>query len=126
VRKRRSKAFVVRRIGFGAFVAGLVGLVGIAVSPLACAPDRVLVGAGGECFTATDCEPGLVCVPQRSGARACSADLSQVVGRPPPAGQQDAARDADEEGSTPEGGPGQDAAVDTGVDTGAAADTGTD
>lgn len=51
--------------------------------PLACAPDPALVAAGGECFAATDCEPGLVCVPQRGGARACSSDLSQIVGRPP-------------------------------------------
>ncbi len=53
-------------------------------APLACAPDASPVQAGGECFIASDCAPGLVCVPQRGGARQCSSDLSQVVGRPPP------------------------------------------
>jgi hypothetical protein len=52
----------------------------------ACTPDTPLVGAGGECFAASDCEPGLVCVPQRGGARQCSSDLSMVAGRQPPEG----------------------------------------
>jgi hypothetical protein len=79
--------------------------------PLACATPSVLVGAGGECFVASDCAPGLVCVPQRGGARACSSDLSQVVGRPPgEAGTADAAADGDDEGSAPDAG-GQDASV---------------
>jgi hypothetical protein len=70
------------------------------VVPLACASDPSPVGAGGECFVASDCAPGLVCVPQRGGARACSNDLAQVVGRPPPEpGDEDAGGDA------PEGGP---------------------
>jgi hypothetical protein len=51
---------------------------------LACGTDTTLAGAGEECFAATDCQPGLVCVSQRGGARSCSNDLSQVTGRPPP------------------------------------------
>lgn len=78
------------------------------ILPLACAQDPERVGAGGECFVASDCAPGLVCVPQRGGARACSSDLSQVVGRPPAmgdAGNADAEADGPDEGSVPEGGP---------------------
>lgn len=80
--------------------------------PLACASDPALVGAREECFVASDCEPGLVCVPQRGGARVCSNDLSQVVGRPPPEGGAADAAEADgsEEGSTPVDG-GQDTSV---------------
>ena len=73
------------------------------VIPLACASDPEVVGAGGECFAASDCAPGLVCVPQRGGARVCSSDLTQVVGRPPPeAGAEDAEVDARDEGSVPD------------------------
>lgn len=88
---------------------------------VACAPERVLVGAGGECFTASDCEPGLVCIPQRSGARVCSADLAQVAGRPPAMGREDAATAEDAETDAPQ--PDEDSGQgqpDTGVvDTGA-------
>ena len=74
------------------------------VIPLACASDPEVVGAGGECFAASDCAPGLVCVPQRGGARVCSNDLTQVVGRPPPeAGAADGeVADGQDEGSTPD------------------------
>jgi hypothetical protein len=51
---------------------------------VACAPEPSPVGAGEECFVASDCAPGLVCVPQRGGSRLCSSDLTQVVGRAPP------------------------------------------
>ena len=87
-----------------------------AVLVVACSSSTALVAAGGECFAASDCAPGLVCVPlQKDGPRVCSADLSQVTGRPPAeaaapdAGDADApVSDADPDTSTP----------DTGVDTG--------
>lgn len=88
---------------------------------LACNANTTRVGAGAECFLATDCEPGLVCVPQQNGSRICSSDLSRVAGRPPPdAGPRDAgeAGDADEDATVEDSG--QDAPVDTGVDTGIA------
>ena len=53
---------------------------------LACSSSPALVAAGGDCFAASDCQPGLVCVPQKNGPRVCSSDLSQVTGRPPAAG----------------------------------------
>ena len=57
-----------------------------AVLALACSSSPALVAAGGDCFAASDCEPGLVCVPQKNGPRVCSSDLSQVTGRPPAEG----------------------------------------
>lgn len=87
----------------------------------ACDADTTRVGAGAECFLATDCEPGLVCVPQSNGSRICSSDLRGVAGRPPPeAGPRDAgeAGDADEDAEAQDGG--GDAGVDTGIDTGIA------
>jgi hypothetical protein len=69
--------------------------------PLACSDKAALSGPGEECFAATDCQAGLVCVPQRTGSRLCSNDLTQVEGRPPP----EAGADAGEAGDGPtEGG----------------------
>ena len=94
-----------------AVVAALLGAGGTLA--FACAPTTAPVGAGGECFVATDCEPGLVCVAQRSGARECTSDLSQVVGQAPPeAGRADAPRDA-----PPTDGPAQESGQDSGMDT---------
>ena len=86
------------------------------VALLACASAPSLVGAGEECFVATDCAAGLVCVPQRGGARACSNDLSQVVGRPPPeAGGGDTGgdgpADGPNDGMPPSDAPGQDTSM---------------
>lgn len=68
----------------------LVPLLLAVVVPLACSSETALSGPGEECFAATDCQAGLVCVPQRGGSRLCSNDLTQVVGRPPPeAGAED-------------------------------------
>lgn len=97
----------------------LAAALGLAFS--ACDANTTRVGAGGECFLATDCEPGLVCVPQQNGSRICSSDLSRVAGRPPPeAGPRDAgeAGDAGEDATPEDGGP--DAPADTGTDTGIA------
>lgn len=74
----------------------------------ACATKPAAAGAGDECFEATDCQAGLICVPQPSGARICSNDLTKVTGRPPPeAGAADTGRDGPNEGSVKDG-PGQD------------------
>jgi hypothetical protein len=85
-----------------------------AVLALACAPKNSASGAGQECFVATDCEPGLVCVPQRSGARVCSADLSQVTGRPPAEPNMPEAGDATTDGPVDDA-PGQESGVGTGI-----------
>jgi hypothetical protein len=64
---------------------------------------------GGECFLATDCEPGLVCVPRDDvrdpcnpppGGRVCSADLSKINATtcgPPTGGGGDASAEASSE-----------------------------
>lgn len=65
----------------------------------ACAKETA-VGPGGECFLATDCAPGLVCVEQAKGGRTCTDDLSRVAGKPPPeAGAADASAEAGEGGA---------------------------
>ena len=92
---------------------------------MACAPKSTASTKGEECFAAGDCAPGLVCVPQRSGARICTDDLSQVTGQPPAeTGPPAEAGDATTDGPRPDASP--DAPVDTGVDTGVrdAADAG--
>ncbi len=61
---------------------------------LACG-TATLVGAGGDCFVVTDCEPGLACVPQKDGRRVCSTDLTNIVFVP----------DAAEAAPPPEAGP---------------------
>ena len=53
-------------------VACLTGLTG------ACSSASSLVPQGGECFAATDCAAGLVCIPRKDGTRACDSDLSSV------------------------------------------------
>jgi hypothetical protein len=66
---------------------------------LACGTASLL-GSGESCFVATDCQPGLACVPQANGSRICSADLTNVVfvpdaaeAAPPPEGGPDATSD---------------------------------
>jgi hypothetical protein len=91
-----------------------------AVLAVACAAKNSAFGAGQECFAASDCEPGLVCVPVKDKGSVCSNDLSQVTGRPP---QEAAAPDAGDAGDAttdgpPADGPAQETGADTGVDTG--------
>ena len=54
-------------------VVGIVGPIAMGACSTA-----ALVPAGGECLLATDCEPGLACVPS-NGKRVCSADLSGIA-----------------------------------------------
>jgi hypothetical protein len=61
--------------------AGVV--VALACIPLACSTSQALLGSGQTCLAATDCQPGLVCVPEngqngQGGPRVCSDDLSGV------------------------------------------------
>jgi hypothetical protein len=69
-RRRRALAAAAVFVGVaGAWVA-VVG---------ACSTSAKLVGNGGECFQAVDCEQGLVCAPDKSGKkRTCTSDLSGV------------------------------------------------
>lgn len=83
---------------------------------LACSSSPALVAAGGECFAASDCQPGLVCVPQRNGPRVCSSDLSQITGRPP-AGGDAAMTEAGEDAPT-DAPPADAPPLETGTDAG--------
>ena len=74
----------------------------------ACSTSAKLVGNGGECFQAVDCEQGLVCAPQKNGTRICTGDLTGVQSTLP-AGGGDAAADATMDGV--DGGPLPDAPV---------------
>ena len=61
-------------------VVGLAFAVGMMVAlPAACSSTQSLAAAGQACLNATDCQPGLVCVPDGTGnERACSDDLSGI------------------------------------------------
>ena len=53
------------------------------VAVIACSERAGAIASGGECFLATDCEPGLICVDLGEGIRTCTNDLSEVAGNPP-------------------------------------------
>jgi hypothetical protein len=63
----------------------------------ACSTSAKLVGNGGECFQAVDCEQGLVCAPQKNGKRICTGDLTGVQSTLPAGG--DAAADGTVDGA---------------------------
>ena len=66
-----------RAAAFGATASAIVLAIASACS------SSSAVGPGGECFLATDCTPGLVCVEQENKARVCSDDLTRVAGETP-------------------------------------------
>ena len=55
---------------------------------LACSAKAPLVGQGGDCQLATDCQDGLICAPQKTGSTACPCtctNSTQGVQQLPPA-----------------------------------------
>jgi hypothetical protein len=76
-----------------AIAAGTLGL-GLAVAAVACSSADKLSGLGGSCALVTDCQAGLVCVPEKAsepdGTRVCSNNVNAFVpgdtGTPEPAG----------------------------------------
>ena len=108
-------------LGAGSFLLG------------ACSTHGKTVPLGGECFQATDCGDGVVCVPQADGKRICSTDISGIVsvedaGGPPPAdagdaGSSDAGPDAARTDAAPkDAAPPDSEPPDTGASTDAALD----
>jgi hypothetical protein len=96
---------------------GAIGLVPAAFFGEACNAKSNLVDKGGECFLATDCQPGLVCIEQANRSRICTDDLSRVGGRPPAeAGGED--MDAEADGQVQEEAGADTGTPDTGADTG--------
>ena len=110
-----------QRLGRAARVARVALLLALlAALGIACGQTSSVSGPGEECFAASDCAPGLVCVPQRLGSRICSSDLSQVTGRPPAAPAEAGMAeggDATTDGMTdgPPDAPVQDTGTDTGI-----------
>lgn len=88
----------------------------VAVAIVACATSSSRAGAGEECFLASDCEDGLVCVPQANGGRVCSNDISRVAGKPP-TGEPPSEAGADAAEAGPDA-PVEDAPMDAPGDTG--------
>jgi hypothetical protein len=95
-------------------------LLAVAAIAAACASSASKVGAGAECFLASDCEDGLVCVPQANGGRVCSSDISRVAGSPPAEGGAGDANAADATDAPADGPPADAPVQDTGADTGPA------
>jgi hypothetical protein len=59
-------------------VAGTAVMI-LGALPSACSTSQTLAAAGDACLNATDCQPGLVCLPSGNGSdRVCSDDLSGV------------------------------------------------
>jgi hypothetical protein len=93
------------------------------VALFACGTDPSVSAAGEECFEATDCQDGLICVPQQNGSRVCSNDLSGVSGKPP--GEDAGPMEAGEGGELNDGAPPTDApAQDTSAPDTSVKDTG--
>jgi hypothetical protein len=67
----------VRLVRAGLALGGVVAGCGVI---LACSATPKLVGAGGDCFQATDCQEGLVCAPDMTmgGKRTCTSDLTSI------------------------------------------------
>lgn len=66
-----------QRLKVVASTVALLAPLGVLVFATACS-EATLAGVGGECFQVTDCQPGLVCAPERGGRRTCTDDLSRI------------------------------------------------
>jgi hypothetical protein len=79
------------------------------LASFACSSKATAGGQGASCNVVSDCQDGLVCVPQKNGSSICSSDLSGVQQLPPTpdSGAMQAATDGG-------GGAGGDAAGSTG------------
>ena len=91
----------------------------------ACSTKAKLIAQGGECFQATDCVDGLVCVPQKDGRRICDNDLTPVQSTEDaaaPAVADAGPRDASRDGTSDAPLPPADADTDTGAAVDAAAE----
>jgi len=70
----------------------------------ACDSPSPAGASGAACLQATDCQEGLVCVPQPSGALICSSDLGPIE-LSEEAGVSDASYDARASDGATDGGP---------------------
>jgi hypothetical protein len=96
----------------------------VAFAIVSCNTQTNLVNKGGECFLASDCAPGLVCVLNADKQRVCTDDISGVAGRPPPEGgpPREAGEGGDADPDAPQ--PVEDSGTDTSKPDTALPDTG--
>jgi hypothetical protein len=66
----------------------------VAFTVTACDPKVSRVERGGECFTASDCVPGLVCIEGADQVRVCSDQIEQIAAEPIDAGRIVSPRDS--------------------------------
>ena len=106
----------------------------------ACSSAATPAGEGADCFQATDCADGLICLPAscNNGRSICSSDLTcvqtQIDAGSPDATVANPDGGAPKDGATGDGlatdtggsdtNPPADAGADTGVDSGSGQDTG--
>jgi len=63
----------------GRLIAVALAAAALGAAPFACSSPPALLGAGGQCFQTTDCEPGLACVEQKTGPNVCSSNFASIV-----------------------------------------------
>src|SRR5580765_4110322 len=51
---------------------------GLSAATAACGGPAKAAGEGGECFRASECAPGLVCLALPSGEKVCTSDLTSI------------------------------------------------
>lgn len=56
-------------------LAVALGVAGLA----ACSSPPAPVGPNGQCMLTTDCQAGLVCVPQKNAPSICTSNLASIV-----------------------------------------------
>ena len=86
-----------RFLAFG--VLGLATL--LPLVPLACGSKAQLGGQGASCNVVSDCQDGLICIPQKNGSSICSSNVGSVQQLPPipDSGAAQPASDADDNDS---------------------------
>ncbi len=67
-----------RSLALGSFAIAI-----LASALCACSSKAELAGQGAECNLTSDCEDGLVCIPQKSGSSICSSNLGSIQQLPP-------------------------------------------
>ena len=76
---------------------GLPGLLAMTAAAMACSSPAALVGQGGACEVATDCQNGLICIPEKNDAGSvCSNNLNSVQQLPPTPPGADAGTTSDD------------------------------
>jgi hypothetical protein len=73
-------------VNFRSLALGSFAIAAVASLPFsfaACSSKATLAGQGAQCNLTTDCEEGLVCIPQKGGTSTCSSNLGSIQQLPP-------------------------------------------